>query len=423
MKVCIVSRSDGQGGAFIAAHRLHKSLIQEEIDSIMWVGDKTTDDYRIKTFINKLDKIWYKVSATLDAIPLALYPEREPQIFSNQWFPDRTISHLKNISCDIINLHWINGGYLQLENIAKLQKPLVWTLHDMWAFTGGCHYSGITAQCDRYTKFCGKCPTLVSNRECDLSHFNWQRKARLFSKLDLTLVTPSNWLADCVKSSSLLGNFRVEVIANPVDINIYRPIEKPLARDLLQLPLHKQIITFGALKGTDDPRKGFQLLLPALKQLNKQSQWRDKIHLVVFGAGPPNPSLDIDFPITYLDRLNDDISLALTYSAADIMIVPSLVENLAQTAIESLACGTPVVAFNFSGLKDAIVHKNSGYLAEPFSIDDLANGISWLLEDPQRYAKISWSAREQAVEKFGYTYQANKYISLFKEIFASKTSV
>lgn len=428
MKISIVSRADSQGGAYIAAYRLHQSLLSAGMDSWMWVGDKYLDDYRVKTSNNIIDKIWYRASATLDSLPLQFYPQRQPEIFSNQWCPDRFLPHLKSFECDVVNLHWINAGYLQLGSIAKLGKPIVWTLHDMWAFTGGCHYAysssnGKNSQkCDRYIQSCGQCPILGSKRDRDLSRYNWQGKASLFPKLNLTLVTPSTWLADCVKASSLLGDYRVEVIPNSLDTNTYKPIEKSMARHLLNLPLDKQIILFGAFDATSSNRKGFHLLLPALQRLSHDPLWQDKIHLVVFGASTPEFPLDFGFPITYLGRLNDAVSLVSAYSAANVTVVPSMQESFGQTASESLSCGTPVVAYNYSGLKDVINNRENGYLAEPYSTEELAIGIIWVLEDQQRYRKLSLMAREQALRKFSYTHQASRYISLFTQVHQPRTS-
>ena len=177
----------------------------------------------------------------------------------------------------MINLHWINGGYLKIGTIAKFKKPIVWTLHDMWAFTGGCHYN---VDCTNYTTSCGNCPQLHSHKETDLSRWIWKRKARAWQNLNLTIVTPSHWLAKCAASSSLLKNVRIEVIPNGLDTKQYKPIEKSLARSILGLPEDKQLILFGAMSATSDPRKGFNFLQSALQNLS-QSGWGEQVELVV----------------------------------------------------------------------------------------------------------------------------------------------
>jgi glycosyltransferase involved in cell wall biosynthesis len=381
----------------------------------MLVGNKTRDDFTVLSPESKLAKAWVKLMPTLDALPKLLYAQRDRTPYSIQWLPDRIASTVIRINPDLINLHWVNAGYLQIETLLKLKKPLVWTLHDMWGFTGGCHYSG---ECDRYTKSCGACPQLHSNREWDLSRWVWQRKAKAWKNLNLTIVTPSRWLADCASKSSLFQDLRIEVIPNGLDSQRYRPIEQKLARDLLNLPQDRQLILFGAMKATSDRRKGFQFLLPTLKKLS-QIQGQEQLELVVFGASEPSQPPDFGLKVNYLGRLNDDISLALVYSAADVMIVPSIQESFGQTASESLSCGTPVVAFNATGLRDIVEHQQNGYLAQPYEIEDLAKGIAWVLEDRERYGKLCDRARQKVEQEFTLERQAKRYFSVYQELYES----
>ncbi len=265
-------------------------------------------------------------------------------------------------------------------------------------------------------KSCGACPQLNSHKQRDLSRWVWQRKQRAWKNLNLTLVTPSTWLAQCAKESSLFQDVRVEVIPYGLDIEKYKPTDRRLARTLLNLPQDKQIILFGAAGvATDDPRKGFYLLQSALQKLDR-SQWQDQAELVVFGATQPEKPVDLGFKAHYLGRLYDDLSLALVYAAADVMIVPSIQEAYGQTASESLGCGTPVVAFNATGLKDIVEHQRNGYLAQPFAPEDLARGIAYVLEDKQRHQKLCDRAREKAEQEFTLDIQAQRYLSLFTEI-------
>ncbi|MBA3921988.1 MAG: glycosyltransferase, partial [Nostocaceae cyanobacterium] len=291
--------------------------------------------------------------------------------------------------------------------------PIVWTMHDMWVFTGGCHYS---QACDRYTSSCGICPQINSSKNNDLSRSLLKRKAA-WSRLKLTLVSPSHWLAKCAHSSSLFKDFRVDVIPNGLDIKKYKPINRHLARDLLNLPQDKQLVLFGAVKATSDRRKGFHLLQPALQSLC-QSGWSEKIELIVFGLSQPIQT-DLGFKTRYLGRLNDDISLALVYAAADLFIAPSLEDNLPNTIMEALACGTPCIAFNIGGIPDLIEHQRNGYLAEPYNIEDLAQGISWVLENTDRHQKLSQRAREKVEQEFTLEIQAKRYAALFDEIVMS----
>ncbi len=418
MKVVLLNSSDTEGGAARAAYRLHQGLQGIGVSSQMLVKNKKSGEPNVimsqKGIANKFDKI----ISTISNSPLRLYPERNAAIFSPEWLPDSLAAKVEKIQPDIINLHWVCGGYMQVESVPKFNKPLVWTLHDMWPFTGGCHYS---EECDRYTKSCGSCPQLHSTKESDLSRWVWQRKAQAWKNLNLTLVTPSHWLAECAKSSSLLQEYPVNVIANGLDPEVYKPLNRLLLRESLNLPQNKQLVLFGAMQGTDDRWKGFPLLVPALQSLSK-SGWQDKIELLVFGSSQPENPIDVGFKTHYLGRLEDE-SLAKVYAAADVMVVPSRYEAFGQTASEALACGTPVVAFDVTGLKDIVDRQQNGYLAKPYETEDLARGIAWVLEDPDRHEKLCRSARLKVEEKFTLQVQARAYKNLYEEILQATNGV
>ncbi len=412
MKILLLNTSDISGGAARAAYRLHRGLQTIGVDSQMLVQNKTSDDRTVNSPQTKPGKGWAKVRPTLNAIPLQFYRQRDRAPYSVQWLLERIAPKIAQINPDIINLHWICGGYLQIETLAKFNKPIVWTLHDMWAFTGGCHYS---QECDRYTKSCGTCPQLYSNIDWDLSKWVWQRKAKAWKNLDLTIVTPSEWLAKCAKASSLFQDLPIKVIPNGIDTQKYKPVDKQLAKKLIGLSPDKQFILFGAVGATSDSRKGFHLLLPALQKL-KYSQKQDQIELVIFGSSQPNNPPDFGFKVHYLGRFYDDISLALLYAAADVFVAPSIQDNLANTVMEALACGTPCVAFNIGGMPDMIEHKQNGYLAQSFEVEDLAEGIKWILADRQRHYKITQVARNKVEQCFTLEIQAQKYSKLLKSI-------
>jgi glycosyltransferase involved in cell wall biosynthesis len=282
----------------------------------------------------------------------------------------------------------------------------------MWAFTGGCHYS---QDCDRYTASCGVCPQLHSNKNWDLSRWVWQRKAKAWRNLNLTIVALSSWLGKCASSSSLFNDLRVEIIPNGIDTTKYRAIERHVARELLQLPQDKHLVLFGSVKATSDKRKGFHLLQPALQDLGK-SGWHDELELVIFGVSQPANPPEFGFKVHYLGTLSDDLSLALVYSAADVFVLPSTQENLANTVMEAIACGIPCVAFNIGGMPDMIEHQKNGYLAQPYKIEDLAQGIAWVLENEERHQKLSHRSREKVEQEFTLELQAHRYFSLFKEV-------
>ena len=418
MKVLLVSNYDIKGGAARASYRLHKGLQNMGVNSQILVGSKSSNDENVRLRPTKLADKFKGIRAKLNRLPLKVYPKLGQVIFSPQWVPDSLASEVGKINPDVINLHWVCEGYMQIETLPKFNKPIVWTLHDMWAFTGGCHYS---ENCDRYLDACGACPQLHSTKDADISRWIWQRKAQSWQNLDMTLVTPSNWLAECAKSSSLLKKYPVKVIANGLDAEVYKPLNRPQVRYSLNLPQNKHLVLFGAMQGTGDRWKGFPLLVPALQRLSK-SGWQDKIELLVFGSSQPENPIDVGFKTHYLGRLEDEC-LAKVYAAADVMVVPSRYEAFGQTASEALACGTPVVAFDVTGLKDIVDRQQNGYLAKPYETEDLARGIAWVLEDPDRHQKLCRSARVKVEEKFTLQVQARAYNNLYEEILQADNGV
>ena len=228
----------------------------------------------------------------------------------------------------------------------------------------------------------------------------------------MTIVGLSNWIHQAAKSSSLLKNKNHIQLPNPINTVAFAPYSKIEARRLLNLPLDKKLVLFGAIDATSDPRKGFIYLFKALKKMESEN-----IELVIFGSNQPNTPLDFKQPVHYLGHLNDDVSLRALYNAADVMIVPSLQESFGQTATESMACGVPVVSFNTTGLKDIVDHKSNGYLAQPFDTDDLARGIEWVLDAPS-YQQLCDNARKKVLTHFDSQLVAKQYIALYKEILA-----
>jgi glycosyltransferase involved in cell wall biosynthesis len=412
MKILLMNTCDLEGGAARAAYRLHQGLQKNSINSKMLVQTQLSDDRNIIAPEKVLQQEINNIRIILEGLPLKLYPDRQRTNYSLQWVKDLTLSKVREINPDLINIHWVNGGYLQIETMAKFKKPIVWTLHDMWAFTGGCHY---TQDCDRYTASCGACPQLKSQKDWDLSRWIWQRKNKAWKDLNLTIVTPSQWLAKCTSQSSLFADTRIEVIPNGLNTKVYKPIERNLAKNLLGLPQNKRIILFGAMWATSDRRKGFHLLLPAFQKLRQLTNSED-IELAIFGASSPPEPPDFGFPTHYLGRLNDDFSLSMLYAASDVFISTSLQDNLPNTIVEALACGTPCIAFKIGGMPDLIEHQHNGYLAEPFVAEDIARGIAWAIEDPERYDRLCDRAREKAEREFNLQLQTSRYVSLFEEL-------
>jgi len=412
MKPLILNTFDTKGGAARAAHRLHKGLQHIGVDSQMLVQAKFGDDYTVIGPQSILGKGLGFVRPYLDTIPARFHPKWNKILFSTAFLPDNVSSKVVKLDADVINLHWIAGGFLRVETLKRFNKPLIWTLHDMWPFTGGCHYD---QECGRYRESCGRCPMLNSSKNWDLSRWIWRRKQKAWKNLNFTVVAPSRWLGDCAKASSLFCDLRVEIIPNGLDSSRFKPFNKRIARELLFLPQDKKLILFGAIDGTSDKRKGFQFLQPAMQAL-ANNEWENEIELIVFGSSkPPNPP-ELGMKTHYMGHLPGDLSLGLLYAAADVMVVPSIQEAFGQTASEAMACGTPVVAFGATGLLDVVEHKCTGYLAQPFDAEDLANGIAWVIEDEARWQALSHQARQKVEDEFAIESVAQRYAELYKEI-------
>lgn len=410
MKTLLINASDVRGGAARASYRLHQGLEQVGINSTMLVQDKRSTDISVigpKLIGWKGVGVNYIFRYIVDKLPLLLYPKyQRKNVWSPQWLPNKIHKKINRLNQDIVHFHWICDGFVPIQEVAKIKQPLIWTLHDMWSFTGGCHYNGT---CDRYLYECGKCPQLGSDKEKDLSHWVWSRKKKYWANMDFTVVTPSRWLANCARSSSLFGDNKIEVIPNGLDLQKFKPIDKSKAKEDLNLPVDKNLILFGAMNSTKDKRKGFKYLKSAINVLSEDLAFE----AIVFGNSGKDSQLNI--PINYMGNFPDNM-LAKLYSAADVFVAPSVQDNLPNTVMESLACGTPSVAFDIGGMSDMIEHKRTGYLAQPFDAEDLAKGITWVIEDEKRWQALSHQARQKVEDEFTMESVAQRYAELYMKV-------
>lgn len=407
MKVIQLNRTDIDGGAARAAYRIHHSLRHANVDSQMWVEVAKSGDWTVHGPASKLCKVFTKVRPVLGDLPFKpFFTTANSVLHSPAYLPSGRIRELNRSSADVLHLHWVQGEMLSVEDIGRLRKPVVWTLHDMWAFCGAEHYTEDFRWRDAYVK---------SNRPSsesgfDLNRWTWQRKRRWWQR-PMHIVTPSLWLAQCARESLLMRDWPVTTIPNPIDTEKWQPLEKALARKLLGLPSDAPLLLFGAIGGSRDPRKGFDLLQTALQHLRGEIP---ELQLVVFGQLRPKHAPDLGFPVHYMGHLHDDISLRALYSAADTFLLPSRQDNLPNTGVESLACGTPIVAFDTCGLPDIVTPKETGYLAKAFDAEDLAQGIHWVLTDELRLQRLGRNARAQAIERFASTVIAEQYRRIYE---------
>jgi len=351
--------------------------------------------------------------ARLDSLPWRAYRERKQETFSCGWLPSRLAGRINELRPDLVHVHWIGGGMLRLEELAHLKAPLVWTLHDMWPFTGGCHHSH---DCQRYEDRCGACPQLGSNKADDLSARVLGRKLAAWARLNMSVAAPSRWLAGCASASRLFAGRGVETIIHGIDAETFAPQAR--ARQELGLSADKRLLLFVAEDAVNNPFKGFDLLLSALERLAALG-WRDKAELLVLGSSEPSPPVDSALPIRFLGPLEQARGLALVYSAADVLAAPSRSEALGLTVMEAMACGTPAAAFEVGGIPDMITDGVNGRLAPPGEVEGLVSALHELLADPALREKMGQQARQEAEARFGLPDQARSYLKLYEEVLGS----
>lgn len=414
MKCLLISTFEQQGGAARSANRLYHSLRNLGVDSRMLVQYKEGNDPQVVGPKCLLNRLGAKIRPYLDALPLLCYRSRLSPPWSLAWLPNDISHDVASFSPDLIHLHGVGHGFLSLASIKNLPGPLVCTLHDSWAFTGGCHLPGT---CDLYQASCGRCPQLNARHDHDLSRWGWNRKASCWPKLDVTFVAPSRWMAQCARSSSLLNSMPIEVIPNGIDSRHFAPGDRVIARAALGLPQEGSVLLYGASSFTHDTNKGFAILKRALS-LIVGNLLQNNLTLVFFGDPNYNESEINGIPVRSYGSIVTDEKLINLYRAADVFVLPSLQESLSYTVMESMACGTPCIAFNVGGVGDLVSHGENGYFVRAASEQELADGIVWMLSDPDRSAVMGFHARKTIESGFDISRVTERYLNLYDQVIA-----
>ncbi|MEO8151879.1 MAG: glycosyltransferase [Rhizobacter sp.] len=407
-----MSSFDLTGGAGKAAYRLSQGLRDQGVDLHMDVQSRSGDASWVSESLSAWRKSMNRLRPTLDRLPLRVYRSYGGTPWSTNLMPRRVPIAPGSTGVQIVHLHWVGYGFVPISSLRQWNVPIVWTLHDSWAFTGGCHVPG---DCRRYTESCGRCPQLGSKSSVDLSRFIWQRKASNWNGVRLTTVAPSQWLASAARESALMRHHDIHVIPNGLDLALFRPIDPDLCRSLLQLPMDKKLIVFGAVSPFGDPNKGFSHLREAIEILaaGKDSA---NFELVIFGASALTKDGEFALPTRCLGPIRDELKMAMLLSAADVTVVPSRSENLSNTIMESLACGTPVACFDIGGNGDMVDHRESGYLARPFDAGDLARGIRWITDAAHPPFGVRQKARAKCERDFSIERVAQRHVALYESL-------
>lgn len=416
MNILHCNTYDSGGGAAIAARRLHVALIEQGVGSRLGVLRLSTDIRAAFSLAQRWRRIMQPLALRLDQLPLRICPDHDRTALFTPGLTPSLIHHAINKQqADVLHLHWITHGFIPAFALQHLRPPIVWTLHDTWAFTGGCH---ILKGCTGYLDGCRHCPQLATSGRCNPAHLSFRQKMRAYQRLRPHTVAPSRLLAEHIRQSPLLGPYPCEIIPNPIDTRIFQPVEQAVARQILNTPPNAPTILFGAFGAVSDPNKGFDLLAQTLERLSQICL--SPVHLLVFGASQL-PALGNIYPVRCLGQLHDAITLRLAYAAADVFVCPSREENLPNTVMESLACGTPVAGFHVGGIPDMVEHEVSGWLAPCYDTEHLARGIAFILEDAQRRRRLGEAGRAKVVREYAADVVARRYITLYDALLATSS--
>ena len=417
MRVLHLSSTDIQGGAARAAYRLHGGLRKQGYDSTIFVANRYSDDPTVAAFEPPLDftsRLSRILRKELIWRKFVRYQTTRPD-GCDSFSDDRSeygATLLRQLpSGDLINLHWV-AGFLDYQSFFS-QLPgdvsIVWTLHDMNPFTGGCHYNG---GCSRYTQGCGACPQLGSHMLKDLSHKIWQRKRKAFAELEfdrMHIVTPSVWLAEEAKRGPLLGRFPISTIPHGVNTEVFSPQDPSIARAALELPRNAKVVLFIAVS-TVKRRKGFVYLAEALSGLKKIP------NLLVVSLGHGKPTIYSDIAHLHLGHIDNERLLSLIYSSAEVFAIPSLEDNFPNCVLESMSCGTPVVGFKVGGIPDMVRHGDTGLLVPPQDVKALRTAIAEMLQNQEKRTEMAENCRRIATEEYSLEVQAQRYVNLYETI-------
>ena len=415
MRVLIINTSERIGGAAIAANRLMEALKNNGIKTKMLVRDKQTDQISVV----ELKKSWWKVWQFIweRVVIWQANHFKKHNLFAVDIANTGTnITALPEFTqADVIHLHWINQGMLSLTDIRRIiqsGKPIVWTMHDMWPFTGICHYAG---DCDKYATQCHNCPQLYKGSRKDIAYRTFQKKKKLFEGAQITFVACSRWLESLAKKSDLIKGQTITNIPNAINTNLFKPRDKKQAREKCHLPQDKKLLLFGSVKITDK-RKGIDYLVSACKQIaSSYPDFSKELGVVVFGNQAEQYASLFPFPIYPMNYVSNEKELVDIYNAVDLYVTPSLQDNLPNTIVEAMACGIPCIGFNVGGIPQMIDHLHNRYVAEYQSSKDLANGIHWALTEGE-YESLSEEACRKAVSSYSESTIAKKYVEIYNKI-------
>lgn len=403
MKVLHVAYSNDIGGASVAMYRIHNSLLKQGFSSsiLTLIGKKTGPEHFV--FKSKFGQSFHKLLNRIIGLSVRILQRtRYNTTRSVNILPSGLSDFINKSGFDVVNLHWIGNETIGIKELSNIKAKIVWTMHDLWPILGAEHNN--ISNSNRYQSLYTKSNKDIPYKGFDIEKYTWTRKYKYWKSIDIQVVAVSSWQKSIIKKSVLFGENQIAVIGNPIDSDLWFSVDKSEARKELSLNSDKSIILFGAYNFLVDPIKGFDKLIEATKFLDKEA-----VQIVYFGSD--TAAVIPGFEMHNFGKITELSKLRSLYSSADVFVLPSLQETFGQTALEALSCNTPVVAFAGSGLNDIVEHKISGYLAEPYSVEDFANGINWALSN------VNDKPLKSTVDnKFSMSIIGDKYITLYENL-------
>lgn len=400
MKILVINTFDAKGGAAKAAKRLHEALNGLNCNNFMLVQQKECDDPKIITETNKakiaLNSLLSKLESLIVKILFKDVNNYSIGLFSNIGIVEK----INTMKPDLVHLHWVHASMISIKDISRIKAPIVWSMHDNWVISGGCHN---LSYCENHSEI---------NHTCNkFFNITFLRKKKAFSrKKDINFVSLSSWLHNLANHSELLRDKDNFHLPNPINTEVFSPLDQRLSRNRFNLPLDKKLILYGALNAKTDPNKGLHLLRESLNNYSNEDY-----ELVIFGNNSHSFELNLEIKTHYLGQLENEKDINLILNAGDILAVPSIQENFSNTILEGLASSIPVVAFNVGGNKDLVDHMKNGYLVEPFDTKEFYKGIKWILSHKNPIF-LKENARKKALSNFDQNIVGRKYINLYKKI-------
>lgn len=412
MKILHLCFSDGMGGAAVGAKRMHQAMRASGLDSRLLVVMKTTNDDRVIEMRRWKNSFMYRDK--FNKLVMRAMKSNNPVLHSLGMVPTGTHKVINQMDADVVQMHWINADTISIAEIAKIDRPVVWKLPDMWAFSGAEHYK-LPGDPDRYVDGYTRGNRPAHEGGIDINRIVWNHKKSRWKSAAFGIVGPSQWLADCAKKSCLFKDRPVRHILNPLDTSLYRPLPKEPVRKEFGLAGKKKLVMFAAMHATIDTRKGFHHLKDALGKLGNYLSPRE-VEFAVLGAAGPEGDAVSGFDMRYLGVIRDEDRLVRAYNTADVVVFPSEMDNLPNIIKEATCCGIPCVGFNVGGMPDMISHKKTGYLADPYDTDDLARGVAWAVENSS--GDLSEKVRSIAVARHEPRVVVGQYLDFYQESMA-----